>query len=121
MRRELLGPDATDKLDAELYDDDPIMQRFRDLTEDIIFGVLWSRGGIDLKTRSLITMVSDAATGQTDALQLHLRFCRRYGWSEDELVEILLHLTGYVGVPTARKALVTAKDTLAQIRAEDGA
>ena len=120
MRRELLGPEATDRLDQDLYAGDPIMEKFAGLTQEVIFGVLWSRPGIDLKTRSLVTLVSDAATGQTDALQLHLRFARRYGWTEDELVEVLLHLTGYVGVPLARRALITARDTFAQLRAEAG-
>jgi 4-carboxymuconolactone decarboxylase len=119
MRRQLLGEDATDKLDVDLYNDDPIMTAFGDLTQEIIFGVLWSRPGLDLRTRSLITAVSDVATGQTDALGLHLRFCRRYGWTEDELVEIILHLMGYVGVPMARKALIVARDVFAQMRAAE--
>jgi alkylhydroperoxidase/carboxymuconolactone decarboxylase family protein YurZ len=119
MRRQLLGEDATDKLDSDLYNDDPIMTKFRDLCEETIFGVLWSRPGLDLRTRSLITAVSDVATGQTAALGLHLRFCRRYGWTEDELVEIILHLMGYVGVPLARQALIVARDVFAQMRAEE--
>jgi len=118
MRRQLLGEDATDKLDSDLYTDDPIMEKFADLTQEVIFGVLWSRPGLDLKTRSLVTVVSDAATGQASAMRLHLRFARRYGWTEDELVETILHLMGYVGVPLARQALIVAKETFAEIRAE---
>ena len=119
MRRQLLGPQATDQLDAAVYDTDPIMQKFGDLTQEVIFGILWSRDGLDLKTRSLITAVSDIATGQTDALGLHLRFCRRYGYSEDELTEVILHLMGYIGVPQARRALLKASEVFAAIRAEE--
>jgi 4-carboxymuconolactone decarboxylase len=119
MRRELFGPRATDELDREVYEDDPIMAKFGDLTQDIIFGTLWSREGLDLKTRSLITAVSDVATGQTEALRVHLQFCRRHGWSEDELVEVMLHLMGYVGVPLVRKALLVASETFAALRADD--
>lgn len=118
MRRQLLGEEATDRLDSALYTDDPIMEKLAELTQEIIFGVLWRRPGLDLKTRSLVTLVSDVATGQTEALGLHLRMARRHGWTEDELVEIILHLMGYVGVPLARKALITAKETFAEIRAE---
>ena len=118
MRRQLLGAGATDRLDADVYTDDPVMEKFGDLTQEIIFGILWSRPGLDLKTRSLITAVSDVATGQTEALGLHLRFCRRYGWTEDELVEIILHLMGYVGVPLARRALIKASEIFAAMRAE---
>ena len=118
MRRQLLGEDATDQLDSDLYTDDPIMEKFAELTQEVIFGVLWSRPGLDLKTRSLITVVSDVATGQTGALRLHLRFARRQGWTEDELVETIFHLMGYVGVPLARQALIVAKETFAELRAE---
>jgi 4-carboxymuconolactone decarboxylase len=118
MRRQLLGPEATDQLDDQLYIDDPIMEKFGDLTQEIVFGVVWSRPGLDLRTRSLITMVSDVARGETDALSLHLRFCRRFGFTEDELTEVILHLMAYVGVPLARRALVVAKDVFAQMRAE---
>jgi alkylhydroperoxidase/carboxymuconolactone decarboxylase family protein YurZ len=91
---------------------------FGDLTQDTIFSMLWSRDGIDLKTRTLVTAVSDIATGQTDALRLHLRFCRRHGWSEDELVEVMLHLTGYVGVPMIRQMLLVAKDTFEEMQTD---
>ncbi|MEN2738387.1 carboxymuconolactone decarboxylase family protein [Microbacterium sp. X-17] len=118
MRRELLGPDATDELDRTTYDDDPIMQKFGDLTQDYIFGMLWARPGLDLKTRSLITVAADIATNQTDALALHLRFLLRHGFTEDEIVEVILHLMGYVGVPSARRAMVVASRVFAEVRAE---
>jgi len=118
IRRQLLGPQATDALDVDLYTDDPIMEKFGDLTQEIIFGTLWSRPGLDLKLRSLVTMVSDVATGETEALGIHLRFARRYGYTEDEIVEIILHLMGYVGVPKARRALIVARDTFAAMRDE---
>jgi len=43
---------------------------------------------------------------------------RRQGWSEDELVEVLLHLSGYVGVPLIREAMLTAKEVFAELRRE---
>jgi len=98
-----------------------VMERFRDLCEEIVFGVTWSREGLDLKTRSLVTMVSDVATGEQDALSLHVRFCRRFGYTEEEIVEVILHLMSYVGVPLARRALITCKQVFADIRAEEAA
>jgi 4-carboxymuconolactone decarboxylase len=119
MRRELFGEDATDKLDRELYDDDPFMEQFAEITQEYTFGMLWSRPGLDLRTRTLITVVSDVATGQAAALSIHLRFARRHGWSEGQLVETILHLMGYVGVPLARQAMIVARDTFAEMRAEE--
>ena len=64
-----------------------------------VFAGLWTRPGLDLKTRTLICVISDAATGQEPELAIHLRMARRQGWSEEELTEALLHLLGYVGAP----------------------
>src|SRR5439155_12148657 len=78
-------------------------------------GVLWARPGLDLKTRTLVCVVSDAATGREPELAIHLRMARRQGWTEDELTEVLLHMSGYVGVPIIREALLTAKKVFAEL------
>src|SRR6201997_4238552 len=103
MRRKLMGDAYADKLDKNLYSD-PIMEKFAEVTQETIFGTLWTRPGLDLKTRALICVISDAATGRDPELKLHLRFALNQGWTEDELVESLLHLSGYVGVPLIRES-----------------
>jgi 4-carboxymuconolactone decarboxylase len=118
MRRKLVGDAYADELDKGLYTD-PIMEKFAELTQEMLFGTLWSRPGLDLKTRTLITLVSDAATGRTTELKVHLRFARNHGWTEDELVESLLHLLGYVGAPLVREALIAATEVFAEMRAEE--
>ena len=117
MRRNLMGAPFADKLDRQLYTD-PIMEKFAALTQEMLFGTLWTSPGLDLKTRTLISVVSDTATGRTPELKLHLRFARNHGWTEDELVEALLHLLGYVGAPLVREALLVAKESFAEMRAE---
>ena len=117
MRRKLVGDAYADKLDKGLYTD-PIMEKFAELTQEMLFGTLWCRPGLDLKTRTLITLVSDAATGRTTELKVHLRFARNHGWTEDELVESLLHLLGYVGAPLVREALIAATEVFAEMRSE---
>jgi 4-carboxymuconolactone decarboxylase len=117
LRRELMGPGYVDKINATLYDD-PVMQKFREVTTENIFGNLWTRPGLDLKLRTLICVVSDTATGRTPELALHLRMARRQGWTEEELTEVLLHLSGYVGAPLIREACLTAKETFAELRKE---
>jgi len=71
------------------------------------------------ESRTLICVVSDTATGRTPELKLHIRFARNHGWAEDELVEAILHLLGYVGAPLVREALLVAKETFAEMRAEN--
>jgi 4-carboxymuconolactone decarboxylase len=117
MRRKLMGDAFADKLDAGVYRD-PIMEKFAEVTQETIFGTLWTRPGLDLKTRTLICVISDAATGRDPELKLHLRFALNQGWTEDELSEALLHLAGYVGAPLVREALLTAVEVFKEIRAE---
>jgi 4-carboxymuconolactone decarboxylase len=117
MRRKLMGEAYAAKLDKSVYKD-PIMEKFAEYTQEAVFGTLWTRPGLDLKTRALIVVISDAAQGRDPELKLHLRFARNQGWTEEELSEALLHLAGYVGAPLVREALLTARDTFAEMRAE---
>ena len=117
MRRKLMGEAYADKIDQSVYTD-KVMEGFAEVTREAIFGTLWTRGVIDLKTRTLITVISDTATARTPELKLHLRMALNQGWTEEELTESMLHLVGYVGAPSVREALLTARDVFAEIRAE---
>jgi 4-carboxymuconolactone decarboxylase len=119
LRRQLYGDAAVDRANRETYND-PVMKKFIDVATETVFGALWTRPGLDLKTRTLICVVSDAATAREPELAIHLRFALRQGWTEDELTEVLVHLSGYVGVPVIREAMLVAKKTFAEIRAEQG-
>ena len=117
MRRTLVGDVCADRLDKDVYTDRH-MEKFAELTQEWLFAQMWTRPGLDLKTRSMITMISDVSTGMTDALSLHVRFCRIHGWSEDEIVESMMHLVGYLGVPLVRKALIVARQVFNEMLAE---
>jgi 4-carboxymuconolactone decarboxylase len=97
------------------------MKKFIDVATESVFGALWSRPGLDFKTRTLICVVSDAATGRYPELDIHLRFALKEGWTEDELTEVLLHLSGYVGVPIIREAMLVASEVFAKVKAERAA
>jgi len=117
MRRKLMGEAYAKKLDGQVYND-PIMEKFAEVTQENIFGNLWTRPGLDLKTRAMVCVVSDAATGREAELKLHLRFALNQGWTEDELAEALVHLSGYVGAPLVRGAMLTAVELFKEVRAE---
>jgi 4-carboxymuconolactone decarboxylase len=117
IRKRLMGEAAFERRQAE-YRSDPVMTKFIDVATETVFGSLWTRPGLDIKTRTLICVVSDAATGRYPELDIHLRFALREGWTEEELTEALLHLTGYVGVPIIREAMLTAAEVFRQVRAE---
>lgn len=117
IRTELLGEDYVARMNQDTYDD-PVMQKFRDIAAENVFGALWTRPGLDLKTRTMICVISDAATGRDPELALHLRMARRQGWTEEELTEALLHLSGYTGVPLIREAMLTASMVFQELREE---
>jgi 4-carboxymuconolactone decarboxylase len=94
------------------------MKKFGDYATEAVFGMLWTRPGIDVKTRTLICVVSDTAMGRDPELAIHLRMARREGWSEDELIEVLMHMSGYVGLPLVREAMITARKVFSEMRAE---
>ncbi len=120
MRRKLLGDAYVDRIASTTYAD-PTMRKFIDLATETVFGAIWNRPGLDLKTRTLVCVVSDAATARYPELAIHLRMALRQGWTEEELTEVLLQLTGYVGAPTIRDAMLTARDLFAEVRKEGGA
>ena len=120
MRRRLLGDAYANRTSTTTYAD-PIMKKFIDVATETVFGTLWTRPGLDLKTRTLITLVSDAATGREPELAIHLRMALRQGWTEDELTEVLIHLLGYVGAPLIRDAMLVARDVFAEVKKEAAA
>ncbi len=107
IRRKLLGDKYVERVNATTYKD-PVMRTFIDVATENVFGALWTRPGLDLKTRTLVCVVSDAATGREPELRIHLRMALRQGWTETELIETLIHLSGYVGVPIIREAMIAA-------------
>jgi 4-carboxymuconolactone decarboxylase len=120
IRRKLRG-DADFERNKREYESDPVMKKFIDVATETVFGGLWARPGLDFKTRTLICVVSDAATGRYPELDIHLRFALKEGWTEDELTEVLLHLSGYVGVPIIREAMLVASEVFAKVKAERAA
>ena len=118
IRREVMGDALADRLANTVYKG-PEMEKFGDYSTEVIFGLLWSRPGLDRKTRALICVISDTCGHCWPELELHIRFARRQGWTEDELTEALLHLGGYIGVPSVREAMIIAGRVFAELREEE--
>ncbi|HUS96017.1 MAG TPA: carboxymuconolactone decarboxylase family protein [Hyphomicrobiaceae bacterium] len=117
IRKQLRGEAGFAENQNE-YAQDPITEEFIDVVTETVFGSLWARPGLDIKTRTLVCVVSDVSTGRYPELEIHLRFALRQGWTEQELVEVMLQLSGYVGVPLVREAMIVAKEIFAQERAK---
>jgi 4-carboxymuconolactone decarboxylase len=115
LRKQLLGEQFVERADKGVYAD-PVMKKFIDVATETVFGALWTRPGLDLKTRTLVCVITDAATGRFPELAIHIRMALRQGWTEDQLVEVLLHMSGYVGVPVIRESMIVAKEVFAEVK-----
>ena len=115
LRKKLLGEAFVERANKGVYAD-PVMKKFIDVATENVFGALWTRPGLDLKTRTLVCVITDAATGRFPELAIHVRMALRQGWTEDQLVEVLLHMSGYVGVPIIRESMIVAKEVFAEMK-----
>jgi 4-carboxymuconolactone decarboxylase len=115
MRRQLMGDAAVEAAAKGVYAD-PVMQKFLDVAVENVFGALWTRPGLDIKTRALICVISDTCMAREPELALHLRMALRQGWTEEELTEVFLHLSGYIGVPIIRECMLVASKVFKEPR-----
>jgi 4-carboxymuconolactone decarboxylase len=109
VRREVHGDAHVDRMLAEA---DPLTRDYQDLLTRYAWGEIWTRPGLDRRTRSIITVSLLAALGHEEELVLHLRGARRNGVSPEELVEVLLQVGVYAGIPAANSAFRTAGPVL---------
>ena len=75
-------------------------------------GEIWSRPGLDLRTRSLVTIASLAALGRPLALELNIRMALNNGATKEEITETLLQIAPYAGFPACWEALTTVNKVL---------
>jgi 4-carboxymuconolactone decarboxylase len=108
-RREVLG-DA--HVDRAMADADAFTADFQEYITRAAWGAVWSRPGLDRRTRSCITLAMLAAQGSEHELALHVRAAVRNGVSVAEIKEILLQVAVYAGVPRANRAFSIARDAL---------
>ena len=106
VRREVLGDEHVDRAVEATT---PFTEPFQDYITRCAWGGVWTRDGLDRRTRSAITMAVLTALGREDELALHVRAARRNGLSEEEIAEVLLHTAVYAGVPAANSAFAIAK------------
>lgn len=95
---------------------DPFLAPLQGFINEHAWGSVWTRAGLDLKTRSLVTVSFLTALGKTHELKGHLRGALNNGATLEELREVLLHAAVYAGVPASAEALrvlVVLKDELA--------
>lgn len=108
-RREVLGDEHVDDANARKT---AFTEDFQDLITRYAWGEIWSRDGLDRRTRSCITLTALVALGREDELAMHVRAALRIGLTPDEIKEVLLHSAVYCGVPAANGAFAVAQRVL---------
>ena len=118
VRRAVLGDAHVDRAAARATSD--FTREFQDLITRYAWGEIWTRPGLDRRTRSCITLTALVASGQLEELALHVRAALRNGLTEDEIKEVLLQCAIYCGVPAANAAFAVAQRVLAEGEPEEG-
>ena len=113
-RTEVMG---TGFVDQALQDVDAFNLPLQQWVTAHAWGSTWQRDGIDLKTRSLITVSMLTALGRAHELRGHVRGALNNGATPEELREVFLHATVYCGFPLAIDAFRTACEVIAEWKA----
>jgi 3-oxoadipate enol-lactonase / 4-carboxymuconolactone decarboxylase len=109
VRREVLGDAHVDRSIAGTND---FTRDFQELITHYAWGTIWTRPGLDRRSRSLITLTALVAGGHHDELAMHVRAARTNGLTKDEIKELLLQTAIYCGVPAANTAFRIAQQVL---------
>jgi 4-carboxymuconolactone decarboxylase len=96
----------------------PFNADFQDFLTEYAWGSIWSRPGLDRKTRSQITIAMLVAMGRLEELKLHVRSTVNTGVSREEIKEIMMHAAIYAGVPAAYGAFSVAAQVFADMDKE---
>ncbi|MGC5033420.1 4-carboxymuconolactone decarboxylase [Micromonospora sp. DT229] len=111
VRRQVLGDAHVDRAVANT---DEFTADFQDLITRYAWGEIWTRPGLDRRTRSCITLAVLATLHHDEELAMHVRAALRNGLTPQEVGEVLLQVGVYAGVPAANRAFKVAQETLRQ-------
>ncbi len=112
VRREVLGDAHVDRAGAAITD---FTSDFQEMITRYAWGTIWTRPGLDRRSRSMITLTALIARGHHEELAMHLRAAVRNGLTRDEIKEVLLQSAIYCGVPDANTAFRIAQGVFAEL------
>ena len=108
-RREVMGSEFVDRALDNATDFDMPMQ---EMTMEHAWGAVWTREGLDRKTRSIVTVSMLIALNAHGALKGHVRGALNNGVSPDEIREVVMHAAVYCGYPAALAAMKVAREVI---------
>jgi 4-carboxymuconolactone decarboxylase len=114
-RREVFGAEQVDRAVSEASD---FARPMQELLTEYCWGEIWSRPGLDRRTRSMLTIVMLTALNRMHELEVHVRGAVTNGVTEDEIRECLLQALIYCGAPAALESFRTAERVLTELRTD---
>lgn len=114
VRRAVLG-DA--HVDRSLSRQNDFTTEFQDMITRHAWGEIWTRPGLDRKTRSCMTLSMMIALNRSDEFKLHIRAAFNNGLGKDDIKEVILQAAIYCGVPAANSAMHMAQEVFAEMGA----
>ena len=114
VRKEVLGEEYVEKSLAAARKDD-FTAPLQELVTEYCWGAIWSREGLDRRTRSMLNLAMMAALDRQPELKLHLRGALNNGVSREEIREVLLQATVYCGIPAGLEAFRTAREAFQEL------
>lgn len=115
VRREVLGDAHVDRSLTRL---NGFNEEFQDLIARYAWGEIWTRPGLERRTRSMITLAMLVALNRSEEFRLHVRAAFNNGLGRDDIREVLLHTAIYCGVPAANAAFHMAEEVFAAMERE---
>ena len=113
VRREVLGDAHVDRATASATE---LTSEFQELITEYAWGTIWTRPGLDRRSRSMVTLTALVARGHHEELAMHVRAALRNGLTREEIKEVLLQTAVYCGVPDANTAFRIADQVLREAR-----
>lgn len=112
IRREVLGPEYVDR---SIQSADEFTMPLQEMITEFAWGAVWSRPGLDRKTRSLVNLGMITALNRPHELRLHVLGALRNGCTREEIREVLLQTVPYCGAPAALDSFRVAKEVFADV------
>lgn len=116
VRRAVLGDEHVNRAEANKT---PFDADFQSFITETAWGGVWTRPGLDHRTRHLITLAMLAALGREHELALHIRATQNTGVTQEELKEVFMQVAIYAGVPAANTAFSVAKSVYAELSGKE--
>ena len=115
VRRSILGDAYVDSAEASKSSLD---SGFQDLITEAAWGTVWAGDHFTKRERSLITLALLAAQGNSEEIAMHVRASQKTGTSPEDIMEAMLHVAIYFGVPKANHAIKIVKQTLSDLKSK---